>query len=528
MRNRPRRHVLALTVAVAAELCALGLLAVSGWYLAACALAGLGLLATFSYPTPSGIVRLLALGRIGAGYGQNVLLHRAALADTTRDRLRVFDDLTAAGARPVDDRTVDRLLTEAQDEGERVLRVTAPLVVTVSAILTAVVVILLTAPPAVIPLVIGAVTLLALAILPAESDPGRGRLRAEVLASMDAAPELESLGAAPLLRARILEHLHDLTAAEQRRDSRQLRRQVVTALAGGLAFGAVIVVSAASLGVGDLAVVPLFVMIVCLAFGVLERTVAISAIVPHLERLRGHRARRISDPSRVPVPPRPVGVAADGTITLGAGTGSGTLLAIPPGGSAAIIGPSGAGKSTLLTSIAEAVRGAGTATAAERTAAVPSVAHVADDEFLFTGTIAANLRLGAPTELTPADLAGVLTALGRDDDITPDTRTGIGGRALSRGETRRLVIARAVVTAPDVLLVDEPDLGLDTGSFVRMLEFIRTRLPAATIIVAAHRSPPGVEFVLDLSRSEAAGTRVPADADVPTGTDGPTDAGSPR
>ncbi|QPR39279.1 ATP-binding cassette domain-containing protein [Brevibacterium casei] len=528
MRNRPRRHVLALTVAVAAELCALGLLAVSGWYLAACALAGLGLFATFSYPTPSGIVRLLALGRIGAGYGQNVLLHRAALADTTRDRLRVFDDLAAAGALPIDDRTVDRLLTEAQDEGERVLRVTAPLVVTVSAILTAVVVILLTAPLAVIPLVIGAVTLLALALLPAESDPGRGRLRAEVLASMDAAPELESLGAAPLLRARILDYLDDLTAAEQRRDSRQLRRQVVAALAGGLAFGAVIVVSAASLGVGDLDVVPLFVMIVCLAFGVLERTVAISGIVPHLERLRGHRARRISDPSRVPVPPRPVDVAADGTITLGAGTGSGTLLTIPPGGSAAIIGPSGAGKSTLLTSIAEAVRGAGTATAAERTAAVPSVAHVADDEFLFTGTIAANLRLGAPTELTPADLAGVLTALGLDDDITPDTRTGIGGRALSRGETRRLVIARAVVTAPDVLLVDEPDLGLDTGSFVRMLEFIRTRLPAATIIVAAHRSPPGVEFVLDLSRSEAAGTRVPADADVPTGTDGPTDAGSPR
>ncbi|WP_119296786.1 ATP-binding cassette domain-containing protein [Brevibacterium casei] len=521
MRNRPRRHVLALTVAVAAELCALGLLAVSGWYLAACALAGLGLFATFSYPTPSGIVRLLALGRIGAGYGQNVLLHRAALADTTRDRLRVFDDLAAAGARPIDDRTVDRLLTEAQDEGERVLRVTAPLVVTVSAILTAVVVILLTAPLAVIPLVIGAVTLLAL--LPAESDPGRGRLRAEVLASMDAAPELDSLGAAPLLRARILDQLADLTAAEQRRDSRQLRRQVVAALAGGLAFGAVIVASAASLGVGDLAVVPLFVMIVCLAFGVLERTVAISGIVPHLERLRGHRARRSSDPSRVPMPTAPVEVAADGTITVGTGAGSGTLLTIPPGESAAIVGPSGAGKSTLLTSIAEAVRGAGTTTDADL-----SVAHVADDEFLFTGTIAANLRLGAPTELTPADLAGVLTALGLDDDITPDTRTGIGGRALSRGETRRLVIARAVLTAPDVLLVDEPDLGLDTDSFVRMLEFIRSRLPAATIIVAAHRSPPGVEFVLDLSRSEAAGTGVPADADVPTGTDGPTDAGSPR
>lgn len=505
MRNRPRRHVLALVVAVAAELCSLGLLALSGWYLAACALAGLGLLATFSYPTPSGIVRLLALGRIGAGYGQNVLLHRAALADTTRDRLRVFDDLAATGARPVDDRTIDRLLTDAQDEGERVLRVTAPLVVTVSAILTAIVVILVTAPLAVIPLVIGAAILIALALVPAEADPGHGRLRAEVLASMDAAPELESLGASPLLRARILDQLDDLTAAEARRESRRLRRQVAAALAGGLAFGAVIVVSAASLGVGDLAVVPLFAMIVCLAFGVLERTVAIGGIVPHLERLRGHRARRGGNPTRTPVPTATVDLAADGTIIVGAD------LTIPRGESAAIVGPSGAGKSTLLAAFAETVRGAGTTAGTGLT-----VSHVADDEFLFTGTVGGNLRLGAPTELTAAELGEALTALGLAEDIAPDTRTGIGGRALSRGETRRLVIARAVLAAPDVLLLDEPDLGLDPDSFARVLTFVRTRLPDATIIVASHHPPPGAALVLDLG-DHLDEARVPSDTDMAAG-----------
>lgn len=522
MRNRPRRHVLALIVAVAAELCSLGLLAVSGWYLAACALAGLGLLATFSYPTPSGIVRLLALGRIGAGYGQNVLLHRAALADTTRDRLRVFDDLAATGARPVDDRKIDRLLTDAQDEGERVLRVTAPLVVTVSAILTAIVVILVTAPVAVIPLVIGAAILVALALVPAEADPGHGRLRAEVLATMDAAPELESLGASPLLRARILDQLEDLTAAEQRRESRRLRRQVAAALAGGLSFGAVIVVSAASLGVGDLAVVPLFAMIVCLAFGVLERTVAIGGIVPHLERLRGHRARRGERPTRTPVPTARVDLAADGTITVGADvragadSGASAELTIPRGESAAIVGPSGAGKSTLLSAIAETVRGAVTTTGTGFT-----VSHVADDEFLFTGTVAGNLRLGAPTELTADDLGEVLTALGLAEDITPDTRTGIGGRALSRGETRRLVIARAVLAAPDVLLLDEPDLGLDPESSARVLAFVRTRLPDATIILASHRPPSGAAPVLDLG-DHLDEARVPSDTDMPAGAGAPT------
>ncbi|GAA1629248.1 MULTISPECIES: ATP-binding cassette domain-containing protein [Brevibacterium] len=508
MSARRRLHLLPLVVAVIAELCSLALLAVSGWYLASCALAGLGLLATFSYPTPSGIVRMLALGRIGAGYGQNVLLHRSALADTTRARLAVFDDLAATGSAPADDRAVDRLLTDAAVEGERVLRVTAPLVVTISAVVTAIIVAAATFPLVTAPLLVGAAIMFVLALAPAPTDDGHGRLRAEVLASMDAAPELESLGGTPLLRARVLTQLDTLTAADRRLEEKQSRRQIVAALAAGLAFGAVLLVCALAAGMVESALlpIPLFVMVVLLAFGVLERTFALGEIVPHLQRLRSIRARRGSGGSPGHVSSMAVGLAESGALTLGGAVGgaspTGGDIVMPAGATAAIIGPSGTGKSTLLAQIAEAVRGTAAPTADPRgtSAETRTVAVVTDDEFLFTGTVAGNLRLGEPDQapLSAEDIRAVLEELDLSADIGAETRTGIGGRALSRGETRRLVIARAVLSAPDVLLVDEPDLGLDPHTFATVLAFVRTRLPEATIVYAAHSAPPGMEVTVDL------------------------------
>lgn len=60
-------------------------------------------------------------------------------------------------------------------------------------------------------------------------------------------------------------------------------------------------------------------------------------------------------------------------------------------------------------------------------------------------------------------------------------------RGLSGGEQRRLHIARALVTTPDVLLVDEPTTGLDTATAARVLSIVRRRLPGTVLIMAMHR-----------------------------------------
>jgi ABC-type transport system involved in cytochrome bd biosynthesis fused ATPase/permease subunit len=73
--------------------------------------------------------------------------------------------------------------------------------------------------------------------------------------------------------------------------------------------------------------------------------------------------------------------------------------------------------------------------------------------------------------------------------VDPSTRIGVDGRALSGGEQRRLHIARALATQPDVLLIDEPTAGLDTGTASRVLSTIRRQFPHVVLVLATHELP---------------------------------------
>jgi ATP-binding cassette, subfamily C, bacterial CydC len=78
--------------------------------------------------------------------------------------------------------------------------------------------------------------------------------------------------------------------------------------------------------------------------------------------------------------------------------------------------------------------------------------------------------------------------------LDPSTKIGVDGRTLSGGEQRRLQIARALATQPEVLLIDEPTTGLDTSTGSQVLMAIRRRLPNAALVPAMHELPadPGV------------------------------------
>ncbi len=81
-RARPGRYALigaaGLALAVAAEACSVGLLGLSGWFIASSAMAGAAAYSMFSYLDPSGGVRAFALGRIITTYASRVVLHAAA------------------------------------------------------------------------------------------------------------------------------------------------------------------------------------------------------------------------------------------------------------------------------------------------------------------------------------------------------------------------------------------------------------------------------------------------------------------
>ncbi|MDX6260529.1 MAG: ATP-binding cassette, subfamily bacterial CydC, partial [Kribbellaceae bacterium] len=155
-------------------------------------------------------------------------------------------------------------------------------------------------------------------------------------------------------------------------------------------------------------------------------------------------------------------------------------LAVAAGHTLIVTGASGAGKTTLLNAIAAALR---------QQPASGTVTAVLAEDYLFTGTIATNIRL-ADSMAADDDIVNLLTCLHLDRcGLVPDTEVGVGGRTLSGGEQRRLSIARALATNPEVLLIDEPTTGLDARTGDHVLTALRHRLPDAVLVLAMHTLP---------------------------------------
>ncbi len=184
-------------------------------------------------------------------------------------------------------------------------------------------------------------------------------------------------------------------------------------------------------------------------------------------------------------------------------------LEVRPGEVVAVTGASGAGKSTLLAAILGLVTPtAGRVLAVGADGALLDVrridpelwrrqiAWVPQAPYLAPGTIADNVRLGAPGA-SDAVVADALTAVGLGD-LAPDRRVGERGAGLSGGQRRRIGVARALVRDARLLLLDEPTAGLDAAAEARVLAAIRSEAErGAAVLLVAHR--PGAVAGADRS-----------------------------
>ncbi|MGW2857841.1 ATP-binding cassette domain-containing protein, partial [Streptomyces sp. NPDC001215] len=179
-----------------------------------------------------------------------------------------------------------------------------------------------------------------------------------------------------------------------------------------------------------------------------------------------------------------------------------------------VTGPDGSGKSTLLGQLAGRIPvPAGTVLLdgtpvhelPARTVA-ETVTLVEADDWLADDTVAANLRQAAPSA-DDAALRAVLEAVGLSA-LPLDASVGPGGRLLSQGQRRRLATARAVLSRPPVLLLDEPTAGLDRPTAEALLAALPRMLPETALVIAVQeqdldlpdRAPTAV-VRLGLSRS---------------------------
>jgi ATP-binding cassette subfamily C protein len=173
-------------------------------------------------------------------------------------------------------------------------------------------------------------------------------------------------------------------------------------------------------------------------------------------------------------------------------------LDLPAFSTTALAGPSGAGKSTL----ADLVMGLTAPSAgrllvddapldgAARVAWRGRVAYVPQDPFLFHDTIRANLLLARPAA-TQAELVQALKrAAARFVLRLPeglDTIVGERGARLSGGERQRIALARALLMAPDLLVLDEATNALDRETEAEVIETLRGFAGQMTMLIIAHR-----------------------------------------
>jgi ATP-binding cassette, subfamily B, multidrug efflux pump len=172
---------------------------------------------------------------------------------------------------------------------------------------------------------------------------------------------------------------------------------------------------------------------------------------------------------------------------------------IEPGQTVALVGPTGAGKTTIANLIPRFYDATGGSIRVdgfdvrevERRSLRRRIASVLQEPFLFSGTVAENIRYGR-LDATQEEIEAAARAVSAHHFITAlphgyDTQLGTGGGTLSGGQRQLVSFARAVLADPRILILDEATSNIDTRTEALIQTALRTLLRGRTSVVIAHR-----------------------------------------
>ncbi|OYY77174.1 MAG: ABC transporter [Sphingomonas sp. 28-62-20] len=513
----------ATVCALLAGLSSILLLALSGWFLTAAAIAGAAGTAAvlaFNYLLPSAAIRGLAIMRTGSRYGERLLAHRAAMLGMATLRAQLFNKLAAQDSRAAIDISggdaSGRLIGDiAALEDLIIRRPTRP--ASLIAVLFAVGITFFAgwASALALALMLGALPfLLAIIARRVTADPARdaadavGELRTRFVDFVAARPEIIAYGLADRVLA-------DLEAQAVRLDHARARlfrgEGLIAALMAG--YGALSASLVLALAVGQAAEIAL----ALLAATASVEAMAAFARTAFREASVNESLARLSDLTALPEGAKVPTALEAAAMTFAVGP-----TRLKPASRVAITGVSGSGKTRLVEALAglrPAIHGIMiddmpiADCAAERLRQYFALSP--QDATLIAGTIADNLRLARP-KVTEQQMHDALATACLADRIAAmpeglETRIGEDGGTLSGGERKRLSLARALLAGRPWLILDEPTEGLDAATEAELIARLDAwfRTTGTGLILVSHRPGP----LMLITQQIAIGTITPT-ADV--------------
>ncbi|WP_406641033.1 thiol reductant ABC exporter subunit CydC [Amycolatopsis sp. WGS_07] len=493
--------VRATLLAVGAELAGLGLTGTAAWLLMRAAeqppLAALTLAIV--------AVRVFALARGGLRYAERLAGHDVVLRYLGSLRTRVYQSLLP---RRVAEHSgadlVTRLVSDVDAVQDAILRLALPAVVAGTVGLGVVVFAGLVSLPLAGIVLIGLLATAALLISRRKAKPQQ-ELAERTVELVRGRDELIAYGWEQREKDRATAVVDELAADSRRTGVRLALRTAAGMTVQFATTAAVALLSPASIPVTaalTLTTMALFE----LALPLIPAAERIPEIRASLSRVRAVLAAPASVPEPTPGPGHfrlaNVGVRHRGRRAALEGID----LDLPPGTRLGILGPSGAGKTTLLHVLLGFVSPtSGSITVDGRPIEGPHPAVISGalaDAHVFATTVRENLLLANP-EATDDDLRAACETAGFD--LPLDRDTGQDGDALSGGQRQRLILARAVLAAPPVLVLDEPVEGLDPAHGDEVLARVLAKAKG-TVVLVTHRPEhvAGFDQVLALEDGRSA------------------------
>ena len=502
----------------------IGLLTTSGWFLAATAIAGLGTLFNFFYPSAS--VRGLAIGRTLFRYFEKLVTHDATFRILAKLRVQVFEKIIplspAVLNRYRNSDLLNRLVSDVDTLDSLYLRLIAPFITAIFVILAMCIGLSFVNAP--LALGLGVSLLLLVFVIPTvfyqlgkkfgdKLVHSRALYRTQFLEFIQAQAELLLFNAEDKLKNNMAKTEANWQADQQKEANLSGFSTALSLFLNGLIIAAMLWFSSqAEFGNDEyrMAFIALFTFAALASFEIL---MPLGSAFLHIGQVIAS-AERVTDI----IEQQPL-VTFNGkaefdqnaTTLIEAKDLSFTYperqnralenlnLTIQKGQKVAILGKTGSGKSTLLQLLVRNYD----ANQGQLFLAGKPIADYAEDTLrsqfcfltqrvhVFSDTLRQNLQFASAVNISDEKMIEVLNQVGLgkllEQEQGLDIWLGDGGRPLSGGEQRRLGLARILLNDAPILLLDEPTEGLDRETERQILRLILAHAENKTLIMVTHR-----------------------------------------